>query len=142
MLDVFCCDRKEKKKIIKKKEKKLERIWTTMKKKKKKSFRTWFFQMFFNKSLIKCEKFASCLKQYSKKYWKCPETYALILPSYWTPQFQNFAIPPIWLSSHSVTQRYFYQSFTEIFTNLLIGIFGVSNPTYFFFEIVRNMCQL
>ena len=139
MLDVYCCDRKGKK-IIKKKKRNLtgsERPW-----KKKKSFRTWFFQMFFNKNLIKCEKFVSCLMQPSKKYWKWPETYKLILHSYWTPQFQNFAIPPIWLSSHSVTQKYFYQSFTEIFTNLLIGIFGVSNPTYFFFEIVRNMCQL
>ena len=66
------------------------------------SFRTWFFQMFFNKSLIKCEKFVSCLMQYSKKYWKWPETYVLILHSYWNPQFQNFAIPLIWLSSHSI----------------------------------------
>ena len=71
-------------------------------------FRTLFFQMFFNKSLIKCEKFVSCLMQHSKKYWKWPETYKLILHSYWTPQFQNFAIPPIWLSSHSITQRYCY----------------------------------
>ena len=53
------------------------------------SFRTWFFQMFFNKSLIKCEKFVSCLMQYSKKYWKWPETYVLILHSHWTPQFRN-----------------------------------------------------
>ena len=73
---------------------------------RKRSFRTWFFQMFFNKSLIKCEKFVSCLMQYSKKYWKWPETYVLILHSYWTPQFRNFAIPLIWLSSHSITQRY------------------------------------
>ena len=28
----------------------------------------------------------------------------LILHSYWTPQFQNFTIPPIWLSSHSRVQ--------------------------------------
>ena len=76
------------------------------------SFRTWFFQMFFNKSLIKCEKFVSCLMQYSKKYWKWPETYVLILHSYWNPQFQNFAIPPIWLSSRSVTQRYCYPCIT------------------------------
>ena len=76
------------------------------------SFRTWFFQMFFNKSLIKCEKFVSCLMQHSKKYWKWPETYKLILHSYWTPQFQNFAIPPTWLSSHSITQRYCYPCIT------------------------------
>ena len=72
------------------------------------SFRTWFFQMFFNKSLIKCEKSVSCLMQHSKKYWKWPEIYKLILHSYWTPQFQNFAIPPTWLSSHFITQRYCY----------------------------------
>ena len=72
------------------------------------SFRTWFFQMFFNKSLIKCEKFVSCLMQYSKKYWKWPETYVLILHSYWTPQLQNFAVPPIWLSSYSITQKCCY----------------------------------
>ena len=31
---------------------------------------------------------------------------------YWTPQFENFAIPPIWLSSHSITQRYCYPCIT------------------------------
>ena len=76
------------------------------------SFRTWFFQMFFNKNLIKCEKFVSCVMQPSKKYWKWPETYKLILHSYWTPQFQNFAIPPTWLSSHSITQRYCHPCIT------------------------------
>ena len=50
--------------------------------------------------------------QHSKKYWKWPETYKLILHSYWTPQFQNFAIPPTWLSSHSITQRYCYPCIT------------------------------
>ena len=69
------------------------------------SFRTYFFQIFFNKTLIKCEKFVFCLMQYLKKYWKWTEAYKLILHSYWTPQFQNFAIPPIWLSSHSITQK-------------------------------------
>ena len=68
--------------------------------------------MFFNKSLIKREKFVSCLMQHSKKYWKWPETYKLILHSYWTPQFQNFAIPPTWLSSHSITQRYCHPCIT------------------------------
>ena len=58
--------------------------------------------------MINCEKFVSCLMQHSKKYWKWPETYKLILHSYWTPQFQNFAIPPTWLSSHFITQRYCY----------------------------------
>ena len=110
------------------------------------SFRTWFFQMVFNKSLIKCEKFVSCLMQYSKKYWKWPETYVLILNSYWTPQFQNFAIPSIWPSS---TQRYCYPTIThyfvtpqfQTFTNLLIGILWVSNPT-FFWDFWGAMCQL
>ena len=47
---------------------------------------------------MKCEKFVSCLMQYLEKYGKWPETYVLILHGYRTPQFQNFAIPPIWLS--------------------------------------------
>ena len=40
----------------------------------------------------------------------------------WTPQFQNFAIPPIWLS-HPITQRYwvFYQSGNNF-----------TNPTWFY----------
>ena len=76
------------------------------------SFRTWFFQMFFNKNLIKCEKLVSCLMQSSKKYWKWTETYVLILDSYWIPQFQNFAIPHTWLSSHFMTQRYCYPFIT------------------------------
>ena len=101
------------------------------------SFRTWFFQMFFNKSLIKCEKFVSCLMQYSKKYWKWPETYVLMLHSYRTPPFQNFAIPPIWLSSVYNSKilpslHYFLTPQFQTFTKLLIGIFGVSNPTFFF----------
>ena len=70
------------------------------------SFRTWFFHVFFNKSLIKCEKLVSCLMEYSKKYWKWPETYKLILHNYWTTHFENFAIPPTWLLSYSITQRY------------------------------------
>ena len=42
-----------------------------------------------------------------KKCGKWPENYVLILHSYWNPQFQNFSIPPIWLS-HSIIQRYWY----------------------------------
>ena len=79
---------------------------------RKKSFRTWFLQMLFYKSLINCKKIVSYLMQYSKKYWKWPGTYVLILHSYWRPQFQNFAIPPIWLSSYSITQRYCYPCIT------------------------------
>ena len=104
------------------------------------SFRTWLFQMFFNKSLINWEKFVSCLMQYSKKYWKWPETYVIIHHSYSTPQFQNFVIPPIWLLSQSITQKillslhcFLTPQFQTSFTNLLIEIFGVSNPTYYFF---------
>ena len=96
------------------------------------SFRTWFSQIFINKSLIKCEKFVSCLMQYSKKYWKWPETYVLILHSYWTPQFQNFAIPPIWLSSHSIwlsTQRHCYPCITFSLHNFKLL---PKYPTYFF----------
>ena len=50
--------------------------------------------------------------QHSKKYWNWPETYKRILHSYWTPQFQNFTIPPTWLSSQSVTIRYCYACIT------------------------------
>ena len=50
--------------------------------------------------------------QHLKKYWKWPETFKLILHSYWTLPFQNFAIPPTWLSSHSITQRYCYPCIT------------------------------
>ena len=111
------------------------------------SFRTWFFQMFFNKNLIKCEKLVSCLMQSWKKYWKWTETYVLILDSYWIPQFQNFAIPHTWLSSHFMTQRYCYPFITfysqfQTFTNLLIGILGVSYPTYLFFESSRNYVSI
>ena len=116
---------------------------------KKISFRTLFFQMFFNKSLIKCEKFVSCLMQYSKKHWKWPGTYKLIMHSYWTPQSQNFAIPPIWLSLHSITQRYCYPCINfhtpqfQTFTSLLIGIFGVSNSTFFLLlTFLRNYVSI
>ena len=101
-------------------------------------FWTWFFQMFFNKSLIKFEKFVSCLMQYSKKYWKWPETYVLILHSYWTPQFQNFAIPPIWLSSHSIwlpTQRHCYPCITFSLHNFKLL---PKYPTYVF----SDRCKL
>ena len=98
------------------------------------SLRTWFFQMFFNKSLTKYKKFVSCLMQYWEKYWKWSETYVLFLHSYWTPQFQNFAISPIWLSSHSITQKYCYPCITFPLHN-----FRLKYPTYFFFfEIGRN----
>ena len=81
------------------------------------SFRTWFFHMFFNKSLMKCEKFVFCPMLYSKKYGKWPETFVLILHSYWTPQFQNFSISTIWIS-HSITQRYCYPCIAFSLDNL------------------------
>ena len=100
---------------------------------RKVSFRTWFFQMVFNKSLIKCEKFVSCLMQYSKKYGKWPETYVLILHSSWTHNFKIFSFLlygitlhnlKILLSLHCILTPQF-----QIFNNLLIGMFGVSNLT-------------
>ena len=105
------------------------------------SFRTWFFQMFFNKSLIKCEKFVSCLMQHSKKYWKWPETYKLIL---------NFAIPPTWLSSHSITQIYCYPCINFSLHNFkLLAIcqlefLGLVIPLFlfFFWDFWQTMCQL
>ena len=112
------------------------------------SFRTWFFQVFFNKSFIKCQKFVSCLMQYSKKYWKWPETYKLILHSYWTPQFQNFAIPPTWLSSHSITQRYCYPCITfslhnfKLLTICQLEFLGLVIHHCFFWDFWETMCQL
>ena len=112
----------------------------------KTSFRTWFFQMFFNKSLIKSEMFVSCLMHYSKKCGKWPKTYVLILHSYLTPQFQNFAIPPIWLS-HSTTQRYCYPCLAFSVRNFkLLSIcwlefLGVVIPLNFF-EIGRNCVSI
>ena len=99
--------------------------------------------MFFNKSLIKCEKFVSCLMQYSKKYWKWPETYVLILHSHWTPQFQNLAIRLISLS-HSITQRYCYPCIAlslnnfKLFPICLLEFLGLVIPRNYFFEICRN----
>ena len=101
-----------------------------------KKFRTWFFQMLFNKSLIKCKKFVSCLMQSSKKFWKWPETYVLILHSYWPPQFLNsscIVIITLYNSKIMLSLHYFLTPQFQTFTNLLIGIFGVSNPTYYYY---------
>ena len=112
-------------------------------------FRAWFLQMFFNKTFIKCETFASCLMQHSKKYWKWPETYKAMLHSYWTPQFQNFAITLTWLSSHSITQRYWYLCFTFSHYNFkLLQICqlkfrGLVVPLFFIFlKFLRNYVSI
>ena len=99
------------------------------------------FRVFFNKSLIKCEKFVSYLMQHSKKYWKWPETYKLIL---------NFAIPPTWLSSHSITQIYCYPCINFSLHNFkLLAIcqlefLGLVIPLFlfFFWDFWQTMCQL
>ena len=90
--------------------------------------------------------------QYSKKYWKWPETYVLILHSYWTPQFQHFTIPPIWLSSHSMTQRYCYPCVTFSFHNFKLlpvwDLWEISNNTVlqcylvWIFVSIRRLLQL
>ena len=109
---------------------------------RKMSFRTWFFQMFFNKSLISCEKFVSSLMQHSEKYWKLPETYKL--HSYWTPQFQKFCysslmvIITLYNSKILLSLHCFLTSQFQTFIDLLIGIFGASNST--FFEIFEKLC--
>ena len=114
---------------------------------RKVSFRTWFFQMFFNKSLIMCEKFVSCLTQYSKQFWKWLETYVLILHSYWTPQFY-MAIITLYNSKIVLSLHCFLTPQFQTFINLLIGIFRVSNPTFFlfffffFWDFWETMCQL
>ena len=106
--------------------------------------------MCFNKSLIKCEKFVSCLMQHSKKYWKWPETYVLILHSYWTRNFKILlfllygVISTLYNSKMLLSLHYFITPQFQTFTNLLIGIFWVSNPTFFlfafcFFEIFEKL---
>ena len=97
--------------------------------------------------MIKCEKCVSCLMKYLKKYEKWPETYMLILHScYWTPQFQNFAIPPKWLS-HSITQRYCYPSIALSLHNFKLlpicwlGFLGLVIPLNFF-KIGRNYVSI
>ena len=84
-----------------------------------------------------------------KKYWKWPETYKLILHSYWTPQFQNFAIPPTWLSLHSITQRYCYPCITFSLHNFKLlpicqlEFLGLVIPLFFlfcfFYEIFEKL---
>ena len=100
------------------------------------SFRTWFFQMFFNKSLIKCEKFVSCLMQYSKKYGKWPETYVLIQHSFRTPKFCYFSYVvtiSLYNSKILLSLNYFltlqFQTFTKISHS-------------FFFEIGTNYVSI
>ena len=85
--------------------------------------------------------------KYLKKYEKWPETYVLILHScYWTPQFQNFAIPPKWLS-HSITQRYCYPSIALSLHNFKLlpicwlGFLGLVIPLNFF-KIGRNYVSI
>ena len=98
------------------------------------SCRTWFFQMFFNKSLMKCEKFVSCLMQYLEKYGKWPETYVFILYSYWIPiskfcHSSYMVIITLYNSKILLSLHCFFTPQLQTFTNLLIGIFGVRNPT-------------
>ena len=86
--------------------------------------------------------------QCSKKYWKWPETYKLILHSYWTPQFQNFAIPPTWLSSHSITQRYCYPCITFSLHNFKLlpicqlEFLGLVIPRVFLLRFLRNYVSI
>ena len=110
--------------------------------------------MFFNKSLIKCEKCVSCLMKHWKKYWKWPETYKLILHSCWTPQFQNFTIPPTWLSSHSITQKYCYPCIIFSLHNFKLlpicqlEFLGLATPLWlvfllvFFLRFLRNCVSI
>ena len=68
----------------------------------------------------------------------------------WTPQFQNFAIPPTWLSSFYnsrilLSLHYFlipqFQTFYfYLITNLLFGTFWACNPTLFFLLRFLKLC--
>ena len=92
--------------------------------------------MFFNKSLIKCEKFVSCLMQYSKKYGKWPETYVLIQHSYWTPTFCY--------SSYMVTISLYNSKillFLHYFLTLQFQTFTKISHS-FFFETGRNYVSI
>ena len=68
-------------------------------------------------------------------------------------QFLNPIIPKFCYSSYMViislynskillSLHYFLTPQFQTFTNLLTGIFGVRNPTYFFFEIGRNYVSI
>ena len=70
-----------------------------------------------------------------------------MLHSYRTPPFQNFAIPPIWLSSVYNSKilpslHYFLTPQFQTFNNLVIGIFGVSNSTFFFEIVLRKYVSI
>ena len=106
--------------------------------------RTWFFQTFFNKSLIKFENFASC-RAVLGKIWEmtrnlcahpaqllnltiskfCHSSYMVIITLYNSK---------ILLSLHCFLTPQF-----QTFTNLITGILGVRNLTYFFFFFLRQV---
>ena len=105
-----------------------------------------FFLMFFNESLIRCEKIVSYLMQYSKimgNYQKptCSSSIAIerhnckisafLLNGYHTPQLKNIAIPAIAFSLHN-------------FQGLLIPLnfFGGRNYVSILIAIVSNFTVL
>ena len=102
-----------------------------------------FSKCFFNliKSLIKCEKLTSCLIQYSKKNignaqkTMCSSCIAME-PHYFKILLFLLCGFTLINSKMLLTFHYFltlqFQTFTT-FTNLIIGISAVSNPTFFFF---------
>ena len=90
-------------------------------------------------TMIKCEKFVPYLMQYSKMTRNLGAHLAQLL----NPTFSKFCyssymvIITLYNSKILLSLHYFLTPEFQIFTNLLIGFFGVSNPTYFF-EFGRN----
>ena len=107
--------------------------------------RTWFFQTFFNKSLIKFENFASC-RAVLGKIWEMTRNLCAH-----PAQLLNLTISKFCHSSYMViitlynskillSLHYFLTPQFQTFTNLLFRIFGVSNPT--FLSFLRNYASI
>ena len=79
--------------------------------------------------------------QYSKCWRKWSKIFILILHGYWTPKFQNFAIPPTWLSyittsKHCYPCYCFLTPYFQKFTNPPQGFcFGLVIPLLSFHQV-------
>ena len=85
------------------------------------------FSNAFNKSLIKCATFVHCLMQYSQS---C---------GFRTQQFQNFSIPPPWLS-YVTTSKYCYPCYG--FLTLQFKILPTLNLEFFFWLVILLLLEI
>ena len=105
---------------------------------KKISMRTWFFQTFFNKSLIKFENFASC-HAILGKIWEMTRNLSAHPAQLLNPTISKFChssymvIITLHNSKILLSLHCFLTPQFQTFTNLITGIFGVRNLTFFFF---------